>query len=234
MPSTHQAQLSASSRSSAESATERAVNAIRDLVLSGELSPGQQVRQVPLAQRIQMSRSPVREALRVLSAEGIVTYTRNIGYAIATLSADELSEIYLMRRCLETELAHHIGPLPAEAIEDLTALNMKIESAAHRIDIAEIKILNRNFHFKTFERANKSLVVSELRRLWSMVDHYHSFYLYDGEARTRIVKEHRDIIDALRDENVPALVEAMDSHRASTEKFLRMVLSPGAERGGAS
>lgn len=214
-----------------ESATERAVQAIRNLVLSGDLLPGQPVRQLPLAERIRMSRSPVREALRVLTAEGIVTHTPNIGYAIATLSADELSEIYLMRRCLEAELAYRIGHVPATVIDTLGDLNERVEAAGQEINVADMKLYNRQFHFSIFELAGKPLVVAELQRLWSMADHYHTFYLYDSQARTRIVKEHTDIIHAVREGNARALVEAMDNHRASTEKFLRMVVSPQAKKG---
>ncbi|HEX4251354.1 MAG TPA: GntR family transcriptional regulator, partial [Pseudonocardia sp.] len=89
---------------SGASLAEQAVMAVRELIHDGQLLPGQPIRQVAIAERLGMSRVPLREALQNLQAEGLVRPSATGGFVVTRLSSTELAEFYLMRRLLETEL----------------------------------------------------------------------------------------------------------------------------------
>src|SRR5215218_10445562 len=89
---------------------EAVLREIRRAIMTRELKPGERVRQEELAERLNVSRVPVREALKVLEAEGQVTYQAHRGYTVVALSLEELEEIYLARRLLETEMTRSAVP----------------------------------------------------------------------------------------------------------------------------
>src|SRR5258705_13989902 len=91
-------------QSEAAELTKQAADRIRDLIVRRQLLPGEKIGQVELARRLGVSRSPLREALRTLESEGIVTYEKNRGYLVARLDADELAQVYRLRAILEAEL----------------------------------------------------------------------------------------------------------------------------------
>src|SRR5687767_5679974 len=93
---------------STKGTTLKTVDKIRNMILSGELLPGQPLRQVQLAERLGVSRVPVREALTTLVADGAVVHTPNTGYAVARFNLAELREIFLMRELLEDELLRRV------------------------------------------------------------------------------------------------------------------------------
>ncbi|WP_277675567.1 GntR family transcriptional regulator [Saccharopolyspora rectivirgula] len=207
-----------------ESSASRAVEAIRQMLRSGELLPGQPLRQEALAERLGISRVPVREALKALEAEGIVRHQPNAGYTVVRLSAEELQQAYLMRAALESVVLRELPRLPAEQLRELTELNNRIDEAARVPDILRISELNHEFHFKIFRSSGLHLVVDEIERLWKMTEAYRAVYLYDATARRRIVREHRQLISALRRGQRERAVELMDEHQQATRSCLDTVL----------
>jgi DNA-binding GntR family transcriptional regulator len=84
-------------------AQDRAAATLRAAILDGELRPGQRINQEAWAERARVSMIPVREALRALTGEGLVTYRPRRGYAVTELDLEELEEVYRLRRLLETD-----------------------------------------------------------------------------------------------------------------------------------
>src|SRR6186713_370775 len=101
-------------------ASERAGDALRTAILEGELVPGQRVSQEAWAARAGVSLIPVREALRVLAGEGLVTYRPRRGYVVTELDVADLEEVYRLRRTLEAE-ALRLG-VPRASDDDVAAL----------------------------------------------------------------------------------------------------------------
>src|SRR5215210_8759786 len=133
---------------------EAVLGEIRRAIMSRELQPGERVRQEKLAERLHVSRVPVREALKVLEAEGQVTYQAHRGYTVVALSLEELEEIYLARRLLETEMTRSAVPrMSAELIQHLEKLAVKMDESAKAGDVPGYAEANWDFHFSLFERA---------------------------------------------------------------------------------
>ncbi|WP_433802984.1 GntR family transcriptional regulator [Actinomycetospora sp. CA-084318] len=202
----------------------RVIDELRTMLRTRELVPGQQVRQESLAARLGVSRIPVREALKSLEAEGVLRHEPHVGYTVARLSADELAQVYLMRRALETEVLRALPRLRPDQIAELTSLNEAIVADVDRTDVAAIVAGNRAFHFTMFGYSGLDLVVAEIDRLWTRSEPYRTVHLYDAAGRKRVVREHRRMITALRRSDVEGLVELMNAHRDITVADLHAAL----------
>src|SRR6202030_4690265 len=145
--------------------TFRAATLIRGMVFDGILLPGEKVRQVELAERIGVSRSPLREALRTLESEGVVAYEINRGYIVAKLDDDDLAQIHRMRTLLEDELLRTVERPDAAVLSDLKDLNEKMMVAIDEHNIPEVLRYNREFHFTIFDLSSLNQFRREVRRL---------------------------------------------------------------------
>jgi DNA-binding GntR family transcriptional regulator len=213
----------------ADQAVSRVVDEIKEMIVSGELLPGRQLRQEHLAAALGVSRLPVREALRQLVAEGLVVHEHNVGFAVARLNRAEFEQVYLMRRLLETEVIHSLPRPAAEELAQIAALAEEVERAAAELDLPRMRTLNSRFHLAIFALSDLNLVVGEIRRIWTWALPYHAVYLYDEAGRARVLAEHREMVAALGDGDVDRLVDLMDAHRAGSEAQLSLMLGAGAQ-----
>lgn len=204
----------------------RAVDQIRRMLRSQELLPGQPLRQEALAERLGVSRVPVREALKSLEAEGVVRHRPNVGYAVTRLSADELQQSHLMRAALESTVLRRVPQLGDSQLVALTELNRSVETAAEAADVLRMTELDHDFHFVIFRTSRLDLIVDEIERIWTMTEPYRSAHLYDQETRRRLVREQRMLIDALRKGEIATAISIMDSHRSRPASPLPVTFGP--------
>jgi DNA-binding GntR family transcriptional regulator len=182
--------------------TLQAAAQIRGLIIDRVLLPGEKILQVELAERIGVSRSPLREALRTLEAEGVVAYEANRGYVVARVGDEDLAQIYRMRELLENEL------LRTARRPD------KMMVSIDERDVAAVQRYNREFHFAIFDLSPLGQIRKEVARLWQMSDIYSAaWWRRQPEAKKRINAEHKAIISALRKFDVDKLVEICATHR---------------------
>lgn len=193
--------------------TSRVTDAMRDLIVSGELLPGQQIRQEQMAARFGVSRLPIREALTQLVADGLATYEFNLGYSVARLSRSEFDQVYLIRRLLEGQVIATLEPADDTLLHRLRELNDGIAQAADEENLSAARVLNRDFHFAFFDLSPLTVVVAEVKRIWARAMPYHSISLLDPAGRARIIAEHISMIEALASHDLGALAELMDQHR---------------------
>ncbi|WP_045879925.1 GntR family transcriptional regulator [Pseudofrankia sp. DC12] len=199
-------------------ATAKATTALRDMVMRRRLMPGQQLRQDQLAEQLNLSRSPVREALRILETEGLVRYVVNQGYFVAEFNAAELQQIYLMRRLLEAELLRTARRPADDDLAALRAHNAAVTAGGEAGSITEMLVANRRFHFALLGLSPLLLVRREVVRLWHLSEAYRAGYLWIPETRDRIVAEHLAMVDALADYDLGRLVDIAEQHRNSAER----------------
>ncbi|MGW4119610.1 GntR family transcriptional regulator [Nocardia sp. NPDC004711] len=202
----------------------RVVAELERMIVTGELLPGQPIRQVLMADRLGVSRLPIREALRHLAAEGLVEHEHNVGYTVARLQQSDFDQIYLMRAVLEREVLLSLPAFPAEVLAEVTRAAELVVEAAQQGDVLAMRLQNHAFHFAIFERSPLNLVVAEIRRLWTLAMPYHAAYLYDPAARARVVAEHDQMIEALTRHDNARLVELMNEHRRGGETSTGMML----------
>lgn len=210
-------------------AHEVALVSLRALLASGALRPGDPIRQEQLAGELGTSVVPVREALSTLQAEGLVRHVPHRGYRVASLSLDELSETYEIRRLLEDEVVRLATPqLHEEHFAALRAAAKEMEDLAEGGDVTAMIEANRRFHFTLFEAAGRPRMVDFIRILWQTTDAYRSMYYGQDDARQRVNHEHRSIIEALETGDVERAVRELEEHRQHAVADLESRLRAGS------
>ena len=187
---------------------------IRGLIIDRVLLPGEKIRQVDLAERIGVSRSPLREALRTLESEGVVAYNVNRGYVVARLDDDDLAQIFRMRSVFEEELLYTIARPTDAVLAQLAAVNTELIEAIDKENFAEVMRLNREFHLMIFDLSPLNQFRREAQRLWQLSEGYSTHWWWrTPEARNRIDAEHREIMQLLEEFDLDRLVAACEAHR---------------------
>ncbi|MBT2442010.1 GntR family transcriptional regulator [Streptomyces sp. ISL-36] len=198
---------------------------LRRAITGGELRPGDQIRQDALAARLDVSRVPLREALKILEGEGLVVHHVHRGYFVAELSLADLEEVYRIRELLETEAVRRAV---ARAEDGLTArletIQREVERAADAGDVTEMAAANRRFHFALMEGSGMPRLVRLIRTLWDATDAYRSLYYTELPHRKLAVREHRAVISAVREGDTDAAVHWLTEHRAHAVAALREIL----------
>jgi DNA-binding GntR family transcriptional regulator len=195
-------------------AQEAVLAEIRRAIVSGELEPGQPIRQSVLAERLGVSRVPVREALKILQGEGQVEYQPHHGYVVTRLDLDDLREVYRIRQLLETEAARI--SVPAFTGADLMALSdaaRDVDLAGDVEDYVAMSDANRRFHFLLVEGAGMDRLSHLVHILWDATDVYRSFYYTDASNRSRVRAEHAAIVKAAAAHDMEGVIQLLDDHR---------------------
>ncbi|WP_017237831.1 GntR family transcriptional regulator [Streptomyces sp. SS] len=205
---------------------------LRRAITTGELKPGDQIVQEALAARFEVSRVPLREALKALEAEGLVVHHIHRGYFVAELSLADLEEIYRIRELLETEAVRlAVRRLPDGTLAALERVQDEVERAADAGDVPGMAAANRRFHFTLIEASGMPRLVRLITTLWDSTDAYRSLYYTDTPHREQAVDEHRAVLAALRRNDEDTVVRRLDAHRAHAVAALREVLDPDGGNG---
>lgn len=199
-------------------------NAVRDAIGTGALPAGVQLRQEDLATRFGVSRVPVREALKILAGEGIVTHRPGRGFFVAEQSSDEMRQLYTARRLLETEVLRTLR-WPTEAqIADLRRRLAELTRAAKAQDVARWSKLHRDYHRAIFELSPDGFLVSEVMRLWALTDRYRSLLAQEYLDEDAMAGE-QALLDLLIARDRKGLLANLKAERARIEKTLRRLLA---------
>ncbi|MFI7633083.1 GntR family transcriptional regulator [Nonomuraea sp. NPDC049400] len=199
---------------------------LRRAITTGRLRPGTPIRQDALAEELQVSRVPLREALKTLEGEGLVTYKAHKGYCVATLSLDDLREVYRIRELLEEEAVRHaVARLSGADLDRLESAQEEVERAASAGDVPAMAAANRLFHMTLFDCAGMPRLARLIRTLWDTTDAYRSMYYGDAGNRERVVKEHRATLDALRRRAADEAVTTLNVHRDHAVAELESLLA---------
>ncbi|MGR6922132.1 GntR family transcriptional regulator [[Actinomadura] parvosata] len=187
---------------------------LRRAITTGRLRPGTPIRQDALAEELQVSRVPLREALKTLEGEGLVTYKPHKGYCVVMLSLDDLREVYRIRELLEEEAVRAaVARLTDDDLGRIEAAQEEVERAAAAGDVAAMATANRAFHMTLFDCAGRPRLARLIRTLWDTTDAYRSMYYGDAGNRERVVAEHRAALDALRRRSADDAVTTLNVHR---------------------
>ncbi len=195
-------------------ASQRIAGALREEILDGRYLPGERIRQEDVAARHGASRIPVREALAMLAAEGLVTLVANAGAWVTRLSAAECAEAYLIRERLEPLLLRMSLPLLDDAaIGRLAELATEMEQAGGgpggaggaggvNTDVDAFLRADREFHLASYRPAGEGETGRIVRRMWDATQHYRREFsrlaAATGTGLAVTHMEHRLLVDCAR------------------------------------
>lgn len=197
-------------------AMEAALSQLRKLILEGDLSPGEQIRQQEMAEQFGVSRVPLREALNVLADQGLLAHRPYQGYFVAKRGPSEMRQIRRMLELLETELMDSVVWPDARQLTALRGLNDQLRKLVSSVGGAFTRT-NREFHFRIFEMSPDKLILEEVRRLWNLADPLIAAKLASPDARRRTIDEHEAILDALKAQDRAKCQQASHLHRRSSD-----------------
>lgn len=176
-------------------ASERAVDSVRELILRGEFAAGARLGEVELAERLGVSRTPVREALARLASEGLVEIVPNRGARVSSWTVAELEEVFDLRAALEPRLTALAVPnaTPAD-LDDLDDLARRMV----RADLDDLVGLNRAFHGRLVALADHPAMAGALAGAIHAPIVLRNFHAYDDAALRRSLAHHVEIVAAAR------------------------------------
>jgi DNA-binding GntR family transcriptional regulator len=176
--------------------TERALAAVRELILHGQFTAGARLGEVELAERLGVSRTPVREALTRLAAEGLVELVPNRGARVASWSVAELEGVFDLRSSLEPRLTRHAvtraRPADVAALDELAAEMLAVGLPGPRQDLEALVPLNRRFHGRLVVIADQPALATALAGA------IRNFHAYDEASLRRSLAHHVEIVAAIR------------------------------------
>jgi DNA-binding GntR family transcriptional regulator len=184
---------------------------LRQRIFSRALAPGSWIDEMKLAEEYGISRTPLREALKVLAAEGLVTMKVRRGAYVTEMSDQDLSDVYHLLSLLESDAAGDVAARATAAqIEDLQALHGELEAAASEHD--RFFEINEQFHMRLLEIAGnrwRNQMVADLRKVMKL--NRHNSLLKSGRIQESL-REHRAIMKSLAKRDAKATVQKMQAH----------------------
>jgi DNA-binding GntR family transcriptional regulator len=198
----------------------RVADELRNAILHGVHPPGTRLRQEELAKQYGASRVPVREALRILESEGLVTTVANAGAWIAKLSLDECVELYQVRERIEPLLLRY--SLPALTEPQIDRLAELAETMQQTRAVERFLELDREFHLGSYTGAGTTFLGPTVERLWNTTQHYRRAFtrLLDGESNRIVHDEHHMLVAAIRERDSDEAERVLLGHIRRTRRQL--------------
>ena len=195
--------------------TETAYDSIKDGITSGVISPGEWLREYAVASSLGLSRTPVREALRALAAEGIVELEHNRGARVIAWTSEDIDEVYRLRALLEgygaTLAARHAS---TEQLGELRQVEDRYERAVESGDHSAIASAecNNAFHAAVLAASGSGRLATLVGTVSNAPLVHRARRHYTDDDQRRSVVQHRDIITAIQNRDEPLAQTAMSSH----------------------
>jgi len=197
---------------------EETARVLREHIVEGRLAPGERLSERDLGARLGVSRTPLREALRLLAAERLVEVRPRRGARVAPLDSTVVEDVYPVLACLErlaVDLAcRHIA---YGQLGELAAVVEKMRGARARKDRRRFLALSREFHGTVLSAARNGTLREQQRQLSGQVQRALFFSLHSGREWDEALREHVALLAALRKRNGAAAVQAV-SRRLSIDK----------------
>lgn len=213
------------------SAADRAYEALLDGILSGEYPPGMRLVEEQLARELQTSRTPVREALRRLGAEGTIEWQPNRGAVVPTLRGSDICDVYEIRVLLEGLAARRAAVrVSAAEVRTLSDLCSRMEELVSGTGegtrvLPGISRHNLEFHRTIFTAAESSRVAAVLSSVFRISETAHVFARYTPEELLRSFSHHRELVAALANGDAEWAESTMHAHIRAAQATVRRELN---------
>jgi DNA-binding GntR family transcriptional regulator len=209
-----------------QSLTSAVADKLRDQIIRGAIPEGAQLRQDGIAAQYHVSRIPVREALRQLDAEGLITIVPNRGAIVPELSPNDIGELFEIRALLEPEVLKVSIPrlTPAEFAKAEAVLKKYVDELRSEEHIADWGRLNWQFHSILYSGAKRPHFMSIIRNVNHNGERYTRLQLYLTHGVKRANEEHHRILALCRRREVAAACKLLRQHIQYAGQSLKQVL----------
>lgn len=196
-------------------------NTLRNAILRGELEPGERLMEIALAQKLGVSRTPIREAIRKLELEGLVVMVPRKGAEVADITEKDLKDVLEVRTALEElaiELAmKHMGE---EEYDALVAANDNFFRNSGVNDPVKTAGADVNFHELIYQLTGNNRLIQMLNNLREQMYRYRLEYIKDESVHKHLYYEHQNIVEAMKTGDVQAAKKAIRIHVVNQEESI--------------
>ena len=196
-------------------------NTLRQAILKGELAPGERLMEIQLAEKLGVSRTPIREAIRKLELEGLVLMIPRKGAEVAKISEKSLRDVLEVRRSLE-ELAIELAcqRMTDEEIEQLGERQNDFKNAINKGNAMNIAETDEAFHDVIYLGTGNDKLVQILNNLREQMYRYRVEYLKEEQTRNLLVSEHEELVKAIREGDVQKAQDISFHHLENQRKAI--------------
>ncbi|MDR0718936.1 MAG: GntR family transcriptional regulator [Treponema sp.] len=209
-----------------ESAAEAVAQRIRENIISGQLKPGNKLREAEICKWLQVSRTPVREAFRVLQSEGFVTHNPNYGVVVASLGVDDVVHLYKIRGVLEQISAYDAAVhITKEQIAELKKINEDLK-IFDETDPQKSSDLDLRFHSVIAQASRNNILIECLSGIYRKTAMVLRLSPFQKARITQTCKEHTDIISAIESGDSELAKKYMEIHfYKSTDSLVKKAIA---------
>lgn len=188
-------------------------NTLREAILKGELKPGERLMELQLASKLGVSRTPIREAIRMLEQEGLAVTIPRKGAEVAKMTEKDMEDVLQIRDALD-ELAASIAceQITSEELEELKHTMREFEEYTRTADVKRIAEADVRFHDIIYKATRNPKLENMLNNLREQMYRYRVEYLKDEKNYPVLIKEHSEIVEGLSKKNKEKLTAAMHEH----------------------
>jgi DNA-binding GntR family transcriptional regulator len=199
---------------------------LKNAILNREIAPGAQLVENIIAEKLKISRTPIRGALKRLASEGIVNIITNKGAFVIQPSIEKIIQIYEVRRELEIiAMKFAIDKINKQDIDRLRELVKEELKSYVEKDIERYLCVNKEFHMILANKSNNQFLIEFMEKIIDQSNAYLIFYdvlFYGHTKETRGLNEHKEIIDLVEQKNIKRLEEAFKKHIKGTMESLKV------------
>ena len=196
-----------------------AQDAIRRGIIQKELKLGQPLKEAALARPLQISNTPVREALSLLKAEGLVVSVPHKGYRVFTLNQEELVAFCELRFTLEAQaLRYGIERNPKELVQKLHGILLKMQKNQDESMREEYLNLDTLFHMSFFKACQNDFLLGHYQKINSMIETMRHYISISNEATQKSLENHEAIVNEIDQGRIPKAIELLEDHIVSWSK----------------
>ncbi len=194
---------------------------LRQAILKGEIQPGERLMEIQLAEKMGVSRTPIREAIRKLANEGLVTMIPRKGAIVAGISEKMLMDVLQVRMTLE-KMAYECAfkYITDEQIEELKEAEKEFEESVRKNDLVQIAEIDEKFHFIIYSAAQNDKLKEILTNLRENMYRYRMEYAKNKDSREQLIKEHNEMIDTLIKRDSVEGLKIVEEHIRNQEKVI--------------
>ncbi len=196
-------------------------NTLRQAILTGELKPGERLMEIHLANRLGVSRTPIREAIRMLELEGLVTMIPRKGAEVSRISRQDISDVLEVRGSLDTlavELA--CKRITEEELEELKEASENFKTAVRTGDLTDVAQADVAFHDRIVASSKNKRLVQMVNNLAERVYRYRLEYIKGTKNHDNLIREHEQILHYITQRDASHAKEAILLHVNNQEKAI--------------
>ncbi len=204
---------------------EEVFNTLRDQILKGELSPGDRLMEIHLADKLGVSRTPVREAIHMLEREGLAITIPRRGAQVAKMTEKDLSDVLEVREVLdELAITKACANVNEEIIKKLDSSVVDFREAVKTGDPKRIVEEDENFHHIIYEAADNPRLLSIVDNLKEQMYRFRFEYIREEKNYDKLISEHNNLIEGLKNGDVEGVKSAMHTHLQNQIEAVRRII----------